>query len=44
VGLAAEEPEPLVAAEPAAAGDGVLHSDVGPVQMAGTPGTDCHIH
>jgi len=28
---------------PAAAGDGVLHLDVGPVQMFGMPGTDCHI-
>ena len=42
-GLAAEEQEPLAAAASAAAGYGALHLDVGPVQMFGTQGTDCHI-
>ncbi len=42
-GLAAEEQEPLVAAALAAAGHGALHLGVGPVQLSGMPGTDCHI-
>ncbi len=41
--LAAEEQEPLVAAALAAAVLGAPYLGVGPVQMSGMLGTDCHI-